>query len=149
MILGGVRLIHDRGPVGHSDGDALYHAITDALLGALALPDIGQLFPDNDPENDARDSADFLRAVAAKLQQLHWRVLNLDCTVILERPKLKNHKDEMRKNIAEILEIDVNAVNVKGKTGERVDAVGEGRAVEAHVVALLAQVGEARGAGAS
>lgn len=139
FILGGVRLEHPVGPVGHSDGDALYHAVTDAILGALALPDIGQLFPDNDPRHAGRDSADFLREAARQAAGAGWAVVNLDATVILERPKLSPVKDEMRANIARLLGVTIDRVNIKGKTHEKVDAVGEGRAVEVHVVTLLAR----------
>ncbi|TVQ32317.1 MAG: 2-C-methyl-D-erythritol 2,4-cyclodiphosphate synthase [Phycisphaeraceae bacterium] len=137
LVLGGVRLEHDRGPVGHSDGDALLHALTDALLGALGLPDIGRLFPDTAPENEGRDSRDFLNEAVRRVREAGWGVVNVDCTVILERPKLGAHREAMRANIAEMLGIGVEDVNVKGKTHEKVDAVGEGRAVEVHVVALL------------
>lgn len=125
------------GPIGHSDGDALYHAVTDALLGALALPDIGQLFPDNDPANKDRDSAIFLREAVRRVHAAGYAVANLDCTVILERPKISPHKDAIRKNLADLLQIPIDRVNLKGKTHEKVDAVGEGRAIETHVVALL------------
>lgn len=137
LVLGGVRLEHDRGPVAHSDGDALYHAVTDGILGALALPDIGQLFPDTDPRHESEDSAVFLKAAGAKVKGLGWRVVNVDATVILERPKLAAQKDEMRANIARVLGMPLQDVNVKGKTHEKVDAVGEGRAVEVHVVVLV------------
>lgn len=137
LVLGGVTLTHDAGPVAHSDGDALLHAVTDAVLGALALPDIGQLFPDTDPRHRGRDSRDFLAEAARRAHELGWRVANLDATVILERPKLSPHKDAMRANIAAALAVDVSSVNIKGKTHERVDAVGEGRAVEVHCVVLL------------
>lgn len=137
FVLGGVRLEHTRGPVSHSDGDALYHAVTDAILGALAQPDIGQLFPDNAPENDGRDSAEFLRGAAERIGAMGWRVVNIDATVILERPKIGTLKDAMRANIAREVGIDVSCVNLKGKTKEEVDAVGQGLAVEVHAVALL------------
>lgn len=137
LIIGGVRLEFERGPIAHSDGDVLYHAVVDALMGALALPDIGQLFPDNAPENLGRDSADFLRAAAERVAQAGWVVANIDATVILERPRIGPVKDAMRANLAGLLRIGVNQVNVKGKSHEKVDAVGESRAVEAHVVALL------------
>jgi 2-C-methyl-D-erythritol 2,4-cyclodiphosphate synthase len=141
FILGGVRLQHEVGPVGHSDGDALYHAVTDALLGALALPDIGQLFPDTDPRHDAQDSADFLKEAVRRVNAAGWNVVNVDCTLILERPKVSPVKDQMRANIARLLDLPLGCVNVKGKTHEKVDAVGEGRAVEVHVVALLSRGG--------
>lgn len=137
LILGGVKLPHDRGPIAHSDGDALYHAVTDALLGALAQPDIGQLFPDTDPRHESQDSEVFLAESARRVNAAGYRIGNLDCTVILERPKLSPVKDQMRANIARVLGLDVSQVNIKGKTHEKVDAVGEGRAVEVHVVVLL------------
>lgn len=140
FILGGHRFDHPVGPVGHSDGDALYHAITDAILGALALPDIGQLFPDTDPRHDNQDSAIFLQEAARKAASLGWRIVNLDCTIILERPKLGPVKDTLRDNIARLLDLDPTCVNLKGKTHERVDAVGEGRAVEVHVVCLMERI---------
>lgn len=123
----------------HSDGDALYHAITDAILGALGEPDIGQLFPDHDPRHESQDSRVFLAEAAQRAGNAGFRIVNLDATVILEAPKLSPHKDFMRKNIAATLGVPVSAVNVKGKTHERVDAVGEGRAVEVHCVVLLAR----------
>lgn len=137
LVLGGVALEHDRGPVAHSDGDALLHAITDAILGALALPDIGELFPDSDPRHAAQDSRVFLREAVERAARSGWRATNVDATVILERPRLAPHKASMRREIAAILGLDVGDVNVKGKTHERVDAVGEGRAVEVHAVVLM------------
>lgn len=137
FILGGVRLEHTHGPVSHSDGDALLHAITDALLGALARPDIGQLFPDTDPRHESRDSAEFLAEAVRLVERDGWRIANVDATVILERPKLSPHKEAMRSNVARLLGLPVERVNIKGKTHEKVDAVGEGRAVEVHVVTLL------------
>jgi 2-C-methyl-D-erythritol 2,4-cyclodiphosphate synthase len=139
LVLGGVRIEHDRGPVAHSDGDALYHAVTDAILGALGQPDIGQLFPDTDPRHDAQDSSVFLQEAGERARLAGCVISNLDATVILERPKLSPHKDAMRANLARVLGIDVSRVNLKGKTHEKVDAVGEGRAVEVHVVVLLAK----------
>lgn len=144
-MLGGVLLDHPVGPVAHSDGDALYHAVTDALLGALSLPDIGQLFPDDDPRHDAKDSAVFLTEAAHRVASAGWVVANLDCTVILERPRLGPLKDSIRENIARLLSVETAAVNLKGKSHEGVDAVGEGRAVEAHVVVLLVKKGAASG----
>ena len=137
FILGGVHFEHDRGPVGHSDGDAVYHAVTDAILGALAEPDIGRLFPDTDPEWDAADSRIFIDAAAQRMRSAGFTVVNLDVTVICERPKLGAHRDEIRRNLAEAIGAPIEAVNIKGKTHEKVDAVGEGRAVEVHCVVLL------------
>lgn len=138
FILAGVRLDHPVGPVGHSDGDAVYHAVVDALLGALGQPDIGQAFPDTDPAWDGQDSAYFMEAARRRVAELGFGVVNLDVTVICERPKLSPHKARMIANIARALGLDPSQVNLKGKTHERVDAVGEGRAVEVHVVTLLA-----------
>lgn len=137
FVLGGVTLEHDKGPVAHSDGDALYHALTDAILGALGQPDIGQLFPDTDPRHAAQESKVFVSEAAKRMREAGYHVLNVDATVILERPKLGPHKDAMRGNIAGLLGVDGARVNIKGKTHERVDAVGEGRAVEAHVVIMM------------
>ena len=139
MILGGVRLEHDRGPVGHSDGDALLHAVTDAILGALGLPDIGELFPDSDPAWRGADSGRFLREAVRRMTEADHRISNLDVTVVLERPKLSLVKQTIRANIADLLGVDPSRVNIKGKTHERVDAIGEGRAVEVHAVVLLAR----------
>lgn len=137
LILGGVAIPHDRGPVAHSDGDALYHAVTDALLGALAEPDIGQLFPNDDPRNDAENSGVFLAEAVRRVAAAGYEIANLDATVILERPKLSPHKDAVRANLARVLGLALGQVNVKGKTHEKVDAVGEGRAVEVHTVVLF------------
>jgi 2-C-methyl-D-erythritol 2,4-cyclodiphosphate synthase len=143
LILAGVTLEHTHGPISHSDGDALYHAVTDAILGALGLPDIGQLFPDDDPRNESQDSQIFLAEAVRRAADRRYTVSNLDATVILERPKLSPHKERMRANLADVLGVPVEYVNIKGKTHERVDAVGEGRAVEVHCVVLLTREGSA------
>lgn len=141
LILGGVRFDeHPMGPISHSDGDAVYHAVTDAILGALGLPDIGQLFPDDDPRNESADSATFLREAASRAAAAGFAVSNIDITLICEKPKVSTLKTQMIANIARLLNVDARQVNLKGKTHEKVDAVGEGRAVEVHVVALLARV---------
>ena len=137
FVLGGVLLEHERGPVAHSDGDALYHAATDAILGALALPDIGQLFPDTDAGHTSQNSEVFLAQAAVQMRAREFEIANLDATIILERPKLSAVKDQMRANMARILGVAIENVNLKGKTHEGVDAIGEGRAVEVHVVVLL------------
>ena len=145
LVIGGVRLEHDRGPIARSDGDVLLHAATDAVLGALALPDIGELFPDTDHTNEARDSGDFLAEAVRLAAERGYHPVNLDSTVVLERPRLKPVKGEIRANLARLLGLPPEAVNVKGKTHERVDAVGEGRAVEAHAVVLMRRTGTDRG----
>ncbi|MFO0826949.1 MAG: 2-C-methyl-D-erythritol 2,4-cyclodiphosphate synthase [Phycisphaerales bacterium] len=140
FILAGVKFDHPVGPVGHSDGDAVYHAVTDAILGALGLPDIGQLFPDDDPRWNGQDSRLFVVEAAARLRDAGWALSNMDITVICERPKLSPHKRSMIDNVADALGVPHEQINLKGKTHEKVDAVGEGRAVEVHVVALIARV---------
>jgi len=137
MILCGVSIDHDHGPVGHSDGDAGYHAVTDAVLGALGEPDIGQIFPDKSPKWKDADSSLFLRDAVARARASGFVVVNMDLTIVLERPKISPLKDKMRLNLANLLEVPTDCVNVKGKTHEKVDAIGEGRAVETHAVVLL------------
>ncbi len=140
MVLGGVRLEHDReggGPVGHSDGDALFHAVTDAVLGAIGEPDIGELFPDTDPRHEGEDSAVFLVEAVRRAGERGWVVGNLDATVVLERPRLGPVKGQVRANLAKLLGVEIGRVNVKGKTHEGVDAIGRGEAVEVHAVVLL------------
>jgi 2-C-methyl-D-erythritol 2,4-cyclodiphosphate synthase len=137
LRLGGVSIQHDQQAVGHSDADVLLHAMIDALLGAVSMGDIGDLFPNTDPANRGRDSASMVTAVLNRLRGQNWRIVNVDCIVMLERPKLGRHKDAMRMRIAELLEIPAHNVGLKAKTGEGVDAVGRGEAVAAQCVALL------------
>ena len=137
LIVGGVRIEHDRGPAGHSDGDVVYHTATDAILGALAQPDIGQLFPDSDPEWKGADSKHFVAEAERNMRERGYTLGNLDVTVVLERPKLGPHKEAIRRNLAELLGAELGQINVKGKTHEKVDAVGENRAMECHAVVLL------------
>ena len=141
FILAGVEFPeHPVGPVSHSDGDAVHHAVTDAILGALGTDgggDIGQLFPDTDPAHDGADSTGFLREAAHRLAQAGYAIGNIDITVICERPKLAPHKSRMIANLAAALNCPAERINLKGKTHEQVDAIGEGRAVEVHVVALV------------
>ena len=137
LLLGGVEIPHDRHLVGHSDADVLLHAITDAILGAAALGDIGELFPDTDPANRGRDSSDMLQQAVARTRQAGYRVVNLDCIVFAQRPKLASHKESIRRRIADILEIDADCIGVKAKTGEGVGEVGREEAMMAQCVALL------------
>jgi len=141
LVLAGVPLEHDRGVVAHSDGDALYHAATDAILGALARPDIGQLFPDTDPRHDAENSEVYFARAVEVAKEMGYRVSNFDGTVILQAPKLSPNKDAMRANLARVMGVPLDCVNVKGKTHEKVDAVGENRAIEVHCVVMLERVG--------
>lgn len=141
LVIGGVRIASTIGPIAHSDGDALLHALTDALLGALALPDIGEMFPDTDRSNEGRDSAEFVAAAAKAVAGAGWAIENVDATVCLEQPRIGPHKGAIRASMAKMLGTDAAAVNVKGKTREGVDAVGAGLAIEAHVVVLVRAVG--------
>ena len=118
LRLGGVDIPHDRESVGHSDGDALLHAVIDALLGAAALGDIGQMFPDTDPENRGRDSAEMLRAALDAVAAVGWRIVNIDCIVFAQRPKLLPHRQAIRQRLADILDIEVERVGLQAKTGE-------------------------------
>jgi 2-C-methyl-D-erythritol 2,4-cyclodiphosphate synthase len=139
LILGGVRIPHALGLEGHSDADVLLHAITDALLGAVALGDIGTHFPDTDPRWKNADSRELLRQVVSEIKSRGWRILNVDSTVAMQRPKLRPHIEEMRSAIAAVLEVDVQAVSVKATTTERLGFVGREEGVEAHAVCLLAE----------
>ena len=144
LILGGVRIPFSKGPLGHSDGDALAHAICDALLGAAGLGDIGRHFPDTSPKWHNASSLLFLRHVRKLLGRAGWVIVNLDSTVGLERPKLAPYIPRMQKKIAAALGVRPGQVSVKAKSGEGIDAVGRGEAVRADAIALL-QAQPARG----
>lgn len=137
LILGGVTIPNDKGLLGHSDADALLHAITDALLGAAGLGDIGRHFPDSDERFRGADSTMLLAEAARRAREQGWQVVNLDSTVIAQAPKLAPHIEAMRARIAQVLAIDVSQVNVKAKTAEKMGPVGEGRSIEARAVVLL------------
>lgn len=139
LIIGGVPIPHDKGPVSHSDGDVLLHALTDALLGAAGLGDIGEWFPDNDPQYAGADSAQLLQRVVTELTRQGWRVVNVDCTVAAQRPKLSPFKRSMAERIAHVLDIESGVVNVKAKTGEKVGPIGREEAIGADVVVLIEQ----------
>lgn len=139
LILGGVDIPHTKGLLGHSDADALLHAITDALLGAAALGDIGSHFPDTDAQYKGADSTVLLAKVAADVRALGYQIINLDSTVIAQAPKLAPHIQAMRARIAAVLALDIGSVNVKAKTAEKMGPVGEGRAMEARAVVLLSK----------
>ncbi len=137
LILGGVTIPHDKGLLGHSDADALLHAITDALLGAAGLGDIGRHFPDTDERFRGADSTVLLAEAVRRVREQGWQLVNLDSTVIAQAPKLAPHIDAMRARIAQLLAIDTAQVNVKAKTAEKMGPVGEGRSIEARAVVLL------------
>jgi 2-C-methyl-D-erythritol 2,4-cyclodiphosphate synthase len=137
LRLGGIDIPHDRESVGHSDADALLHAVIDALLGAAALGDVGQMFPDTDPENRGRDSAEMLRAAVDAVTAVGWKVGNVDCIVFAQRPKLLPYRQTIRKRIADILGTVPERVSLKGKTGEHVGPIGQEEAIAAECVALL------------
>lgn len=137
LILGGVRIPFDKGPVGHSDGDALAHAICDALLGAAALGDIGTHFPDSSPKWRGVSSLLFLRHTRKLLKEASYEIVNVDATIGLERPKLAPHIPLMRQKVARALGLKPHQISVKAKTGEGVDAVGRGEAIRADAVALI------------
>lgn len=140
LILGGVKIPFDFGLDGHSDADIVCHAVTDAVLGAAAAGDIGRLFPDTDPQWKNADSVMLLRGAVARVQELGYRISNIDVTVIAERPKLLPHLDKMRANLAVALEVDIDCVSIKGKTNEGQDAAGRGEAMACHAVALLSRL---------
>lgn len=137
LVLGGVMVPSEFGLEGHSDADVLSHAITDALLGAAALGDIGMHFPDDDARWKGCDSLVFLRHAVSLLQGLGFKILNIDSTVILERPKLKDYRHSIRETLAQALGLDLDRVSVKFKTAEKVGPVGEGRSAEAQAIATI------------
>ena len=137
FVLGGLKIDHDRGPVGHSDGDALLHAVTDAILGALAEPDIGQLFSDRDPRWDGADSTIFLAEAVRRMKARGLRIGNVDATIVAQAPKMAPHIPAMCARIAQVLALNTDQVNVKAKTAEKMGPVGEGRAIETRAVCLL------------
>ncbi|HUO27654.1 MAG TPA: 2-C-methyl-D-erythritol 2,4-cyclodiphosphate synthase [Bryobacteraceae bacterium] len=137
LILGGVTIASEAGLEGHSDADVLAHAITDAILGAAALGDIGMHFPDTDPRWKGAGSLRFLEHARDLARQRGYQIVNVDSTVILERPKLKDYRDAMRRQLAATLELDYERVSVKFKTAEKVGPVGEGRSAEAQAIVTL------------
>ncbi len=137
LIIGGVLIPFAKGLDGHSDADVLLHAIMDAMLGAAALGDIGQMFPDNDPIYEGADSLELLKKVYERLFDAGWKVNNLDCTVIAEAPKLASYIQQMREKIAGALNIGADFVNVKATTEERLGFTGSGEGIAAHAVILI------------
>ena len=139
LILGGVQIPSTLGLLGHSDADALLHAITDAVLGALALGDIGNWFPDDDPQWKGADSAQLLAGAVAAVHDDGWEIMNLDTTVIAQAPRLAPHIARMRENVARICTVSVSQVSVKAKTAERLGALGRREGLAAQAIVLLAR----------
>lgn len=137
LILGGVEIPYDKGLLGHSDADVLTHALMDALLGAAALGDIGGLFPDNDDAYLGADSIELLKTVARLLHDKGYGVVNVDCTVIAQRPKLKSYIESMRQVLASAMGVELDAVSVKATTEEHLGFTGEGLGIAAHAVVLI------------
>jgi 2-C-methyl-D-erythritol 2,4-cyclodiphosphate synthase len=140
LILGGVHIDHSKGLLGHSDADALAHAITDALLGAAGLGDIGRMFPDTDPHHAGADSLQLLQQVAVRLAEKGWQIHNIDATVVAQEPLLASHMPDMVHRLAQALRLEANQINVKAKTAEKFGPVGQGQAIEARAVALITRV---------
>lgn len=137
LILGGLRIDHPKGLHGHSDADVVLHALTDAMLGAAGLGDIGDAYPDTDPKYKDADSAIFVRETVVKLNQKGYRVVNVDVTILAQEPKLGTIKSRMREHLAAMLGLEADAVNVKAKTGEKVGSIGRGEAIGCQVAVLI------------
>ena len=137
LILGGVKIPHEVGLLGHSDADVLLHAVSDALLGAAGLGDIGKHFPDTDPQYKGEDSLKLLQIVGEKVAEAGYRISNIDVTMIAQRPKLRPHIQQMEQNIAHALNLDVSRINVKATTEERLGFTGEELGMACHAVCLL------------
>lgn len=139
LIIGGVKIPHHLGLVGHSDADVLIHSLMDAMLGALSLGDIGYYFPPSDPQWSQADSMELLKEVKSMIAKQDWSVSNLDAVIIAEKPKLKPYLEAMRDRVAETLELAWDQVSIKATTNEKMDAVGEQKAISCYAVALLVQ----------
>eukprot|EP01025_Chloroclados_australasicus_P055149 TRINITY_DN6610_c0_g1_i5.p2 TRINITY_DN6610_c0_g1~~TRINITY_DN6610_c0_g1_i5.p2 ORF type:complete len:227 (+),score=20.80 TRINITY_DN6610_c0_g1_i5:120-800(+) len=137
LIIGGIDIPHTKGCEAHSDGDVLLHCITDAILGALTLPDIGQLFPDNDPKWKGASSDIFVKEAVRLMNERGYIIGNVDCTIIAQKPKLSPHKERIRDNVAALLQAHPQVVNIKAKTHEKVDSIGEERSIACHTVISL------------
>jgi len=140
LRLGGIDIPHDRHLIGHSDADVLLHAIADALLGAAALGDIGEFFPDSDAANRGRDSAEMLTRIHEAIRRAGYQIVNLDCIVFAERPKLSPYQETIRQRVAQILKLDSQQVSIKAKTGESVGDVGREETMMAQCVSLIRSI---------
>ena len=141
LILGGVKIDYEKGLLGHSDADVLLHAVSDALLGAAGLGDIGRHFPDTDPKYKGADSLELLRQVAGKIAAAGYRVGNVDVTMIAQRPRLKDFIPQMEQNIASALNVEPGRINVKATTEERLGFTGSGEGMACHAVCILEEIG--------
>lgn len=140
LIIGGVDIPYEKGLLGHSDADVLLHAISDALLGAAALGDIGGMFPDNDPKYLGADSLVLLSEVAQRLRENGYKIINIDSTILAQKPKMKPHIPQMRKNIAKAVGSDVSSISVKATTEEGLGFTGDGSGIAAHAVCLIEEI---------
>lgn len=140
LIIGGVKIPHEKGLMGHSDADVLIHAIIDAMLGALALPDIGTLFPDTDPQYKGISSVLLLEKVYNLIKEKGWEINNIDSNIIAQTPKMMPYIPEMKKVLANTLKFDTDLISIKAKTNEKMDAVGELKAIEANSVVMLTKI---------
>jgi 2-C-methyl-D-erythritol 2,4-cyclodiphosphate synthase len=138
-VIGAVTVAHDVAFVAHSDGDVLLHALIDSLLGAMGMDDIGQLFPDTDPQYAGIRSSELLARVLERMQAARFAIVNIDCVVVAERPKISPFKEQIRHTVADLLHVPYDAFNVKAKTKEQMDAVGRGEAIECFCVCMLKQ----------
>lgn len=140
LILGGVKIPYELGLLGHSDADVLLHAIIDSMLGALALRDIGYHFPDTDERYKNANSMDLLKETQKLIQKEGYKIINIDSNIICQKPKLMNYIEEMRKNIAQTLELELNQISIKAKTNEKMDSTGNGIAIIANAVCLVDKI---------
>ena len=140
LILGGVKIPYEFGLLGHSDADVLVHAIIDSMLGALALRDIGYHFPDTDEKYKGANSLVLLKETLKLIQNEGYKIINIDSNIICQKPKLMDYIDEMRKNIANVLELELNQISIKAKTNEKMDSIGNGAAIVANAVVLLNKI---------
>lgn len=140
LKIGGIEIPAEVHAIGHSDADVLLHAITDALLGSVAEKDIGCLFPDNDPENRNRDSSEFVHEAIHRVRHHGMDIVNLDCVIMAERPKMAPHMERMRETIASLLDLPIDRLSIKAKTGEGIGTIGNGAAIAARVVVLVYKI---------
>jgi len=140
LILGGIEIPFEKGLDGHSDADILLHALTDALLGAASMGDIGEIFPPSDEQWKGADSSIFLRHARELLEGYGWKIVNVDAVIIIEKPKILPYRDSIRQNVARILNVDPSLVGIKAKSAEGVGPIGRGEAAEAHAIAMISRV---------